>query len=120
MCRATATSLPVGAQDVAAQTFLGGEADGVEDAVEATPARREVGGGGFEVGGIGDVDLDHVDRGLELARRALGQRQPPPRSREHQLGPFGLGPAGHAEGQRRVGEHARDEDPLPRQEAVDR
>src|ERR1035441_3985575 len=62
--------LPLGAQDVTAQAFLGREADGVEDAVDTTPPRLEVVGGGSEMGGVGDVDLDHVGRLVELARRA--------------------------------------------------
>ena len=48
----------------------------------------------------------------QLAGRPLGQRQPPARPGEDDLGPLLLGQLGHGEAERGVGEHTGDEDAL--------
>ena len=67
---------------------------------------------GLDVGGVGDVELEHVGLGRELAGRALGERQPAAGAGEEHLRPLLLGQPGDAEGEGGVGEHAGDEDAL--------
>ena len=55
--------VPPGPEEVAPQAGLGGEADGVEDAVEAAPAPLQLGTEGRHVLRVGDVELQHVGLG---------------------------------------------------------
>ena len=107
--RATATSSHSARRMSPPEALLGREADGVEDAVEPAPARRRGRSAAARrwAGSVTSISMTSTGV-VELARRAACQRQPPPRARQHDLGPLGLGPAGHPEGQRRVGEHAGD------------
>ena len=84
----------------------------MEDAVEAVPARRQRVTGGAELLGLGDVDLEHLGRIGQLAGRALGQRQGPAGTREHNFGPLLLGQPRHGEGQGGIGQDAGDEEPF--------
>ena len=65
-----------------------------------------------QLSGLGHVDLQHIGLDGELAGGALGERQPPTGSTQHHLGPFVLGDAGHRERQRRVGQHAGNQNPF--------
>ena len=115
--KASGDVVPPGGEHAAAQAVGRREADGVEQAVEAVPAGGQgVAGCGQLLGG-GDVDLEHLGRVGELASRALGERQGPPGSRQDDFGALLLGPPGHREGQRGVGEDAGDQEPLAVEES---
>ena len=63
--------------------------------------------------GSGDVDLQHLGRLRELARRAPGEREATAGPAQHDVGAFLLGEPGDGEGQRSIGEHAGDQDAFP-------
>ena len=73
--------------------------------------------GGAQLLGRGDVDLEDLGLPGELAGGAPRERQGPPRAREDDVRTLLLGEPGHGEGQRRVGEDARDEEPLAVEES---
>ena len=75
---------------------------------------------GVEVLGHGDVELEDVDVGAELAGRARRQAEAPPGAGEDDRGALGLGDPGDGEGQRGVGEDAGDHDVLAVEETHDR
>jgi hypothetical protein len=70
-----------------------------------------------ELTGFGHVDFEHVGGARELAGHALGERQAAARPRQHDVGPLFLGQARHGEGERRVGQHTCDQDPLAVEES---
>ena len=82
MCSATATSLPLGVEQGAAEADLGGEADGVQGAVDAVPPLAQLGDAArSNCGGVADVELEHVGLASAAAGGAPGQRQAPPERR---------------------------------------
>ena len=109
--------VPVGGEHPAAQAVGRREADGVQQAVEAVPALGQRRAGGAQLVGGRHVDLEDVGLGGQLAGRALGQREGAAGAGEHDVGALFLGQAGHREGQRGVGEDARDEEPLAVEES---
>ena len=78
---ATATSSHGASSEAAAEARLGGEADGVQGAVDPAPPLAEGVADRLDVGGLGDVELEHVGRRGELAGRALGEATAPGRRR---------------------------------------
>ena len=84
----------------------------MEGAVDAAPALAELVADGGDVRRVGDVELEHVGLGGELAGGALGERQPAPGAGEDHLGALLLREAGDAEREGGVGEDAGDEDAL--------
>ncbi len=109
--------VPVGGEHAAAQAVGRGEADGVQQAVEAVPPAGQRGAGGLQLLGRRDVDLEDLGLDGQLAGRAPGQRQGTAGAGEHDLGALLLGQAGHREGQRGVGEDAGDQEPLAVEES---
>ena len=109
ICSATRDVFPRRGEEAAAEARLGRERDRVQHAVEpaADPLGERV-----EVLRIGDVELDDVGFGRQPARGALGQAHRPAERREHDLGAFFLRALGDGERDRRVVEHAGDEDSL--------
>ena len=103
---------PVGGEHAAAQAVGRGEADGVQQAVEAIPTRRQRCSRRAQLLGRRDVDLEHLGLRRELAGGAPGEREGPACAGEDDLRTLLLGQAGHGEGQRGVGEDARDEEPF--------
>src|SRR3546814_1791025 len=88
------------------------EADGVEGAVDPTPALADGVSHGDDVVGVGDVELEHLGRLRELAGGALRQREAATGTGEDHLGALLLGDAGHPEREGGVGQDAGDEDAL--------
>ena len=109
--------VPPGGEHAAAEAVGGREADGVEKAVQTVPAGRQRLAGGAQLLGRGDVDLQDFGLPGQLAGGAPGEAERPSRPREDDLGALLLGQAGHREGQRRIGEDARDQKPLAVQES---
>jgi len=85
----------------------------VGQAVEGAPARSEVLGCCSKLLGLGDVDLDDVDRLGELAGGPPGEREPATGSGQDDLGSLFLSDASDTESERRVGEYPGHEDPFP-------
>ncbi len=85
---------PFGVEERAAQAHLGGEADGVEGAVDAVPTLGQLVAQRVDLGRVAHVELDHVGLDRQLAGRAPGQRQASPGSGEDDLGALRPGPAG--------------------------
>ena len=96
-------------EEAAAEARLRREPDRVQHAVElaADPLGERV-----EVGGVGDVELDDRRLGREPPRRALREAHRPAERGEHHLGAFLLRAARDGERDRRVVEHAGDQDAL--------
>jgi hypothetical protein len=67
--------------------------------------------------GDGDVKLEHFGRGGEVLGHPLGQGKPSASTRQHYLGAFFFGELSDPVGDRVVGEHARDQEPLAGQES---
>ena len=88
----------------------------MEHAVHAIPLIGQGGGGRRQLIRLGHVDLEHIGLDGERASRPSGQREPPAGSTEDDFGALLLGKTGHRKGQRRVGEHAGDQDPFTLEE----
>jgi hypothetical protein len=91
--------VPAGVHEPAAEAGGRCEADGVERPVHAVPALAERIPGGCHLGRVGDVELEHLALGRELAGGALRERQAPSGTGEDDLGPLLLRQTGDAEGQ---------------------
>jgi hypothetical protein len=104
--------VPVGGEHAVAQAAGRGEPDGVEDPVGAVPPLGQRLPGGGELLGRGDVDLQHVGLGRELAGRPLGEGEGPGRPGQDDLRTLLLGQPGHGEGEGIVGEDTGDHEPL--------
>ena len=106
--------VPRRGEEAAAETRLGREADRVQHAVEvATDAFGER----VEMLGGGHVELDDRRLGREAPRGPLREAHRPAERREHDLGAFLLRAARDRERDRRVVEHAGDEDALAGEQA---
>ena len=119
MFSATDTSSHVGVHEVAAEAHRGSEADGVEGAVDPLPPLGQLAASAATWVGSATSSSSTSRLDVELAGRALGEREAPPRPGEHDLGPFSLRQLGHAEGERGVGEDAGDDDVLAVEETHD-
>ena len=102
--------VPTGPEEVAAQAGLGGEADGVQHAVDAAPAPLQLRPEGGHVLRVGDVELQHVGLGRQTSSHPLRQAHGPPERGEDDLGALLLGQPGRVERDALRGEHARDEE----------
>ena len=98
---------------------LGQVGDGVQDAVDAVPARRAHGvRQRGEVVGELDVELEHLARDAQPRRDPGGDAvRPADRRGEQHVGALGEGEPGDGAGQRGLGEHAGDEQPPAREQA---
>ena len=110
ICSAERHVVPAGGEHAAAQAVGRCEPDGVEQTVEPVPAGGQRLAGCGQLLGGGDVDLEHLGRVGQLARRAPGEREGTARPGQHNLGTLLLGPAGHRESQGGVGEDAGDQE----------
>jgi hypothetical protein len=104
--------VPSRPEEVTAETALGGEADGVQYAVETAPALLQLGAQRAEVFRIGDVELQDVGFDRQLPGHPLRQAHGPSERCQHDLGALLLGAAGHREGDGLIGEYAGDQDAL--------
>ncbi len=111
--------VPGRTHEVVAEQRLWSEADGVQNAVDASPVFGHGAAHGLGVGVIGDVEFEdgNVVTAGQLARRPLGEAEPASGSREHQVGTLLTGHRGDGVRQRCVGQHARDHDVLAVEEA---
>ncbi len=96
--------------EVLTEADLGHEADGVQRAVDATPRLGQMVTHGLDMGGLGDVEFEHLDLAVEFAGRALGEAQRSARAGQDDLGAFVQGQLGDSERERCVGEHTGDQD----------
>ena len=99
--------MPRGAYSIAAERVIGGEGDGVEDAVDTTPATAQFLGERGEVLGIVDVELEHIHRLRQTGRRTLGHPAYPAEGGQQHLGALllqtrGKPVAAHALGRLRI------------------
>jgi hypothetical protein len=104
--------VPLRGEEVVAEAHLGCEPDRVDHAVDVSPLLRQFLADRHTVIGDRHVEFEDVDVVAELARRALGQRQRPPGSGEHDVGALVQCQLRHAVRQRGVGEHTGDHDLL--------
>jgi hypothetical protein len=84
----------------------------VDHPVQRTPALLEAGRYRFDLGSVGDIQFEHVNRLGQSLRHPLRDRQAAPEAGQYDLGALLLRQTRDREGDGGLGQHPRDEQAL--------
>ena len=104
--------VPLGVEEVATQRRLGRVADRVQNAVQRVDVLAQLIGKGGEVVGVGHVELDDRHGRRQTPGDPARERHGSAERRQDDVRTFLLSKTRHVEGDRLVGEHARDQQAL--------